>query len=78
MAQLTEPISDAAAKQCNLSRDGHVLTFTLNRPEVLNALNPAGHVEHEEAFDLYVTDPSLYVAIITGSGDRAFCVGTDL
>lgn len=63
---------------CTLHRDGHILTITINRPEVLNALNPSAHIELESVFDLYAADPELRVAIITGSGERAFCVGTDL
>jgi crotonobetainyl-CoA hydratase len=59
-------------------RDGHVVTITLNRPEVLNALHPAAHRELAQAFDDYAADPELRVAIVTGAGDRAFCVGTDL
>jgi len=59
-------------------RHGRVLTITINRPQVLNALNPAAHFEMAQAFDLYAADPDLHVAILTGSGDRAFCVGTDL
>jgi len=63
---------------CIVERDGHVITITLNRPEVLNAMPPAGHRELARAFDDYAADPELRVAIVTGAGDRAFCVGTDL
>jgi len=56
----------------------NILTITLNRPEVLNAMNPEAHFELDEVFDLYAADPDMHVAIITGAGDRAFCVGTDL
>jgi enoyl-CoA hydratase/carnithine racemase len=63
---------------CRVERDGHVVTITLNRPEVLNAMHPAGHRELARAFDDYAADPELRVAIVTGAGDRAFCVGTDL
>jgi enoyl-CoA hydratase/carnithine racemase len=63
---------------CTVERAGHVVTITLNRPEVLNALHPAAHRELARAFDDYAVDPDLRVAIVTGAGDRAFCVGTDL
>jgi crotonobetainyl-CoA hydratase len=59
-------------------REGAILTIRLNRPEVLNALHLDAHVELSRAFDAYAFDPELRVAIVTGSGDRAFCVGTDL
>jgi crotonobetainyl-CoA hydratase len=63
---------------CNVERDGHVITITLNRPEVLNALHPPAHRELARVFDDYSNDPELRVAIVTGAGSRAFCVGTDL
>ena len=63
---------------CRVERDGHVLTITIHRPEVLNALHPPAHAEIAKAFDLYAADPDLHVAILTGSGERAFCVGSDL
>lgn len=65
-------------RYCRFECDGPVLTLTLNRPEVLNALHPDAHVELSRALDLYAADPKLQVAIITGAGDKAFCVGTDL
>jgi crotonobetainyl-CoA hydratase len=67
-----------AFQHCRVERDGHVLTITLNRPEVLNAMHPEGHFELARAFDEYAADPDLRVAIVTGAGERAFCVGTDL
>ena len=57
---------------------GGVLTLTINRPKVLNALHPSAHVELADLFDYYAGNAALRVAIITGSGDRAFCVGNDL
>ena len=63
---------------CRYDTDGPLLTITLNRPEVLNALHPDAHFELSDAFDRYAADPSLQVAVITGAGQRAFCVGTDL
>lgn len=63
---------------CRVARDGHLLTITIDRPEVMNALHPPAHAELARAFDLYAADPELRVAIITGAGTRAFCVGTDL
>ena len=65
-------------RYCRYERDGAVLTITLNRPEVLNAMTPEAHFELDQAFNLYRDDASLQVAIITGTGDKAFCVGTGL
>ncbi len=69
---------DSGFKHCTVDRHDQILTITLNRPEVLNAMNPEAHFELEEVFDLYAADPDMHVAIITGAGDKAFCVGTDL
>jgi len=63
---------------CRVARDGHLLTITIDRPEVMNALHPPAHAELARAFDLYAADPELRVAIVTGAGARAFCAGTDL
>src|SRR5918996_5319669 len=59
-------------------RDGHVLTVTINRPEVMNALHPAANRELAEVWDEFQNDPELWVGIITGAGDRAFSAGNDL
>ena len=55
-----------------------VLTVTLNRPEVLNALHPPMHEELQHAFDAFAEDPAWRVCILTGAGARAFCAGSDL
>ena len=65
-------------KFCRYVVDGQVLVITIDRPEVLNALHPEAHHELADAFDRYARDSALRVAIITGSGERAFCVGTDI
>ncbi len=63
---------------CRVERDGAVMTITIDRPEVLNALNPEAHAALAAAFDSYTADDDLRVAILTASGERAFCVGSDL
>ena len=55
-----------------------ILTVVIDRPEVLNALHRAGHGKLEQAFDAFAADPTQRVAIITGSGERSFCTGSDL
>lgn len=61
-----------------LDIQGEVLTITLARPEVLNALHLRAHEALSRVFDAFVADPALRVAVLTGAGTRAFCVGTDL
>ncbi len=59
-------------------RDGNVLVITINRPQAMNALHPPANQELAEIVDEFQADPSLWVAIITGAGERAFCAGNDL
>jgi enoyl-CoA hydratase/carnithine racemase len=61
-----------------VERDGPVTTFTLNRPEVMNALHSPAHFELAEAFDVFAVDPDQWVGIVTGAGERAFSAGNDL
>src|SRR5271155_3555865 len=65
-------------KYCHLERDGHILLVTLDRPEVLNSLNAPACFELDAIFNEFEADPDLWVAIITGAGERAFCAGHDL
>jgi 2-(1,2-epoxy-1,2-dihydrophenyl)acetyl-CoA isomerase len=58
------------------SRDGAVLTITLNRPEKLNAFNGAVHKALAAALKEARAD-DVRAVVITGAG-RAFCVGQDL
>src|SRR5436309_13128607 len=58
------------------SRDGAVLTITLNRPEVLNALDAAAHAALAEALER-AREPEIRAVVLTGAG-RGFCVGQDL
>src|SRR5579863_5888415 len=63
---------------CRVQREGTVLTVTLNRPEVMNALHRPAHFELGRVFDEFAADPSLWVAIVTGAGNKAFSAGNDL
>lgn len=63
---------------CEAERDGHILTVTINRPEVMNALHPKANAELAGVWDEFQADPELWVGIITGAGDRAFSAGNDL
>ncbi len=72
-------MSDAAhgPEPVLFDRRGHVAIMTLNRPEVLNAVNRELSLRAGEALEEADRDPDVRVAIITGSG-RAFCAGADL
>lgn len=59
------------------TRDG-VTWLTLNRPERHNALSPRAVCLLADAWERFRDDDSARVAIVTGSGERAFCAGADL
>ena len=55
--------------------DGAVLTITLNRPEAGNKFRHQTCLELFDAFQKLRMDPSLRAAVLTGSGDKFFCIG---
>src|SRR3990172_8690939 len=52
--------------------------ITLNRPEALNAFNREMHQELREAWLDFREDADLWVAVVTGAGERAFSAGADV
>jgi len=55
-----------------------IARITLNRPEVMNAIHPPLSAELAEVWADYMADDGVWVAILTGAGERAFCAGSDL
>jgi len=55
-----------------------VATITINRPDALNALNKETLLELSSAIDALENNKKIKVAIITGSGDKAFIAGADI
>jgi E-phenylitaconyl-CoA hydratase len=62
----------------DVSRDGHVVIITLNRPDRLNALDAEHYEALSEAWIRVRDDADIRVAVVTGAGDRSFSVGADL
>jgi enoyl-CoA hydratase/carnithine racemase len=60
------------------ARDDGIAIITLNRPESRNALGKDVRDGLFAAWDRFERDDALRVAILTGSGDKAFCAGGDL
>ena len=58
--------------------DKHVATVTLSRPEAMNAVDLATEAALQQIWTRIENDPEVRVVVLTGSGDRAFCVGADL
>src|SRR2546421_4967536 len=61
-----------------VEQKGHILQITLNRPEVLNAMDPETYEEIGETLIAIENNPEVRVGIITGTGERAFTVGADI
>jgi enoyl-CoA hydratase len=60
-------------------RGAHVALVTMNRPEVLNAMNTQLGVEVTEFFeDIALRPGDVRCIVLTGAGNRAFCAGGDL
>src|ERR1051326_336948 len=60
-----------------LHKDGKILTITINRPHLRNAVNSATARALGEAFKKFEHDEQLNVAVLTGA-EGAFCAGFDL
>jgi enoyl-CoA hydratase len=58
--------------------DGRVATITVNRPDVLNALNTALLEELLATLTDLGADPGVGVLVLTGEGDRSFIAGADI
>ena len=56
----------------------HLAYITVNRPEVMNALNPQCHWVLHRIWDDFAGDNNLWIAILSGAGERAFSAGHDL
>jgi E-phenylitaconyl-CoA hydratase len=55
-----------------------IAEIVLNRPEALNAIDPEMREELRAVWTRVHEDDEIRVAVVTGSGERAFCVGSDL
>ena len=58
--------------------EDQIVTVRLNRPEQLNAWTPVMGSELVQAFGEIDRDPTIRVAVLTGTGDEAFCSGADV
>lgn len=58
--------------------DGGLAVVTINRPDAMNALDVATKVALREAMISAAEDSAVRAVLLTGAGERAFCVGQDL
>ncbi len=61
-----------------VERDGAIGIITLNRPNVLNALNSALLAEVSCALGGFERDAEVRAVIVTGAGEKAFAAGADI
>ena len=59
-------------------KEGRIAIFTFNRPEARNAQNMEVKRRLHDVFVDFRDDPDLWVGIITGAGEKAFCAGADI
>jgi E-phenylitaconyl-CoA hydratase len=59
-------------------RIDRTLVVRINRPEALNALDAESMIALNTVMREFRDDAALFVAVITGAGERAFCTGADL
>lgn len=59
-------------------KEGRIATISLNRPDALNAMNAESLQELSRALIDFKDDEGVWVGIITGTGERAFCAGADI
>ena len=57
---------------------GRIAYVTIDRPRSLNALHPPASLEMHRVFLDFRDDTDVWIAVLTGSGERAFCAGNDL
>ncbi|HUZ56612.1 MAG TPA: enoyl-CoA hydratase-related protein [Streptosporangiaceae bacterium] len=58
--------------------DDGIAEVVLDRPKAMNALNTATLLDLAGLFSAIGADPAVRVVVLSGEGERAFCVGADL
>lgn len=59
-------------------RDDRIAILTLNRPQAMNAIDRAMTGELRRLIRIIDSDPEIDVLVVTGAGEKSFCVGVDL
>lgn len=70
--------SGSAGRRVRYEKRGRVAYVTLNRPNVLNAMDLRMHEELAAVWDDFAADDDIWIGVLAGAGDRAFSVGQDL
>ena len=72
------PSATATYRNLLIERQAAVTVLTVNRPEVLNALNRETLGEIEDAVRRFVDDPGAGALVVTGAGEKSFISGADI
>jgi enoyl-CoA hydratase/carnithine racemase len=73
------PATDSGpAAKVLVERRGHIGVITLNRPEVRNVVDGEVAALVEGALDKFDAEDDIFVVVLTGAGEKAFCAGLDL
>lgn len=59
-------------------KSGHIAIVTIDRPDSLNSLTKGMLAGIDRAFEDFANDDDMWVAVLTATGDKAFCTGMDL
>jgi len=60
------------------TKEENIAIIKINRPKVLNAINPTVVLEMTDAVESIAADTSIKVLILSGEGDKAFIAGADI
>jgi enoyl-CoA hydratase/carnithine racemase len=71
-------MSELTFEKVIYEKRGRIAIVTINRPEVMNAIDPQTSAELHEAWSDFRDDDELWVGIFTGAGEKAFSAGNDL
>lgn len=61
-----------------LTREGHIAIMSFNRPQAMNALSTQMARDILAVIEEMEQNDEIFAAVLTGEGDRSFCVGADL
>jgi E-phenylitaconyl-CoA hydratase len=59
-------------------QEGHVAYVTLNRPDAMNSLDPESVTQLTEIWTEIKNNSDIRVSVLTGTGEKSFCTGTDM
>lgn len=62
----------------HVDHQGGIVTITIDRPEVMNAIDYDTEQQLQRIWRDVEADQSVRVVVLTGAGERAFCTGADM